>query len=1016
GSFQYTPDENFNGTDSFTYRADDGTALSNLATVTITVNAVNDPPRKKHDAPDLIVAPNAVESQPYEFDLGQFFFDEEQDDMFFAVNLGPHPNGLPESGSLRIDRDGSATGVTGLLYDAFPINFDDTHDDPRLVTLCVTDDPLLDLRPCVTDPGFDSDSASAAREVFEIRVLALDRIDLSLAISATPSPAPTGAAVDWDFAITNTHGQSQVDTVSLSAVFSGQPFTFIDTGGCTLDGTNLSCNVGPIPPNETRVVTVTGQAAQSGDVLVTGEVGAPLIGGIAQEDPNLDNNTDAVTLNVGQSFSSGPAQTITASGTLRAAAAGDIDGDGYMDLVVAGNQGTSTRIYFSVPLDPDDPNGQEFRRLSTQAVSLGDAANDGRDVLLVDLDGDGDLDLVVANGAGQANTVFLNDLVEGQANLVAVNTPLGGQSSNAVASADLDGDGLPDLVFANSSPNEIFLSQGFGMFTAAAVLGDSDDVAVAIADFDGDLLPDIVFASSNGPSLVYRNLGGGNFDEPVEVASDPAVSVRTSDFNGDGLPDLVFGHGGVATPTNAIYVNTSIPGSIRFSGPTATVGQSPTLKLVTADLSLDGITDIVSLNATGTHQIYTGTGNGTFNLHAEQFSTPSPIGAATGDFNNDGRTDIAATGPAGITVFLNDGHGNLGPGDVTRPVLQLQGASTVTLTVQNAYNDAGATATDDADGVITGSIVVDNPVDTDVIGTYTVRYTVTDRSGNDAIPVTRTVTVRASQPTGGGGGGSFGPAALVLLVLSCIFRRQYRRPSGTGTMTSCGRSIGLIGLSMLLYGKAVASELSYTFLDFKGYDQTLDVSGSQEPAVGQNVSIASDKGDGIGISGSLGMGDRFFLSGSFTSSIVDFEGIVTSPLAEVTLADTYDRVTSTFSVGYLVPIGDELDLLFALTYDSQELDFGSLAGENFDVDDSGAGASLGLRWNPARPVELYLYSRYSPVGKVSLDELAFDDDITVGAGFLWYFFEDLGFGADFESGQTDTFSLTLRFNFGTLQW
>ncbi len=50
GSFSYTPDPNFNGTDSFTYQAHDGTMLSNVATVTITVKPVNDPPRGRDES------------------------------------------------------------------------------------------------------------------------------------------------------------------------------------------------------------------------------------------------------------------------------------------------------------------------------------------------------------------------------------------------------------------------------------------------------------------------------------------------------------------------------------------------------------------------------------------------------------------------------------------------------------------------------------------------------------------------------------------------------------------------------------------------------------------------------------------------------------------------------------------------------------------------------------------------------------------------------------------------------
>ncbi len=79
--------------------------------------------------------------------------------------------------------------------------------------------------------------------------------------------------------------------------------------------------------------------------------------------------------------------------------------------------------------------------------------------------------------------------------------------------------------------------------------------------------------------------------------------------------------------------------------------------------------------------------------------------------------------------------------DTTAPVITLVGADPVTVEAATVYLDAGATAFDAHDGDLTGSIVTTNPVNTGVLGTYTVRYNVTDSSGNAATEVTRTVNV-----------------------------------------------------------------------------------------------------------------------------------------------------------------------------------------------------------------------------------------------------------------------------------
>lgn len=91
--------------------------------------------------------------------------------------------------------------------------------------------------------------------------------------------------------------------------------------------------------------------------------------------------------------------------------------------------------------------------------------------------------------------------------------------------------------------------------------------------------------------------------------------------------------------------------------------------------------------------------------------------------------------------------------DKTAPVITRSGSTGIASVLQgNPYDDAGATALDDRDGDISGSIVTTNPVNTNIPGTYTVRYNVTDSAGNAAAEVTRTVVVLAATPEGEGEG------------------------------------------------------------------------------------------------------------------------------------------------------------------------------------------------------------------------------------------------------------------------
>lgn len=213
---------------------------------------------------------------------------------------------------------------------------------------------------------------------------------------------------------------------------------------------------------------------------------------------------------------------------------------------------------------------------------------------------------------------------------------------------------------------------------------------------------------------------------------------------------------------------------------------------------------------------------------------------------------------------------------------------------------------------------------------------------------------------------------------------------------------------------AGASELAYTFLDFQALNHSVDAAGVQMPVPEQTVSVQAGNGDGVAVGGSFAIADRFYLGGLYRSSIIDDTGVVSSPLATAPIDDEFDATLGRLAFGYLHPIGENLDLVAEVSYDSATYDFGSVAGENFDADGSGVGAQLGFRWNPVRALELYAFGRYSAVGKSRLSTREFEADTLVSAGFRWYFFEDLGLGLEFESGEIETTTISMRFSFGRL--
>ena len=96
----------------------------------------------------------------------------------------------------------------------------------------------------------------------------------------------------------------------------------------------------------------------------------------------------------------------------------------------------------------------------------------------------------------------------------------------------------------------------------------------------------------------------------------------------------------------------------------------------------------------------------------------------------------------------DNGTGNT-TGDTSPPVITINGTNPVNVNKDSTYQDEGATATDNVDGNITANIVVTNPVNTSVVGTYTVRYNVSDAAGNTAMEKTRTVNVVSSTDNNG---------------------------------------------------------------------------------------------------------------------------------------------------------------------------------------------------------------------------------------------------------------------------
>lgn len=235
-----------------------------------------------------------------------------------------------------------------------------------------------------------------------------------------------------------------------------------------------------------------------------------------------------------------------------------------------------------------------------------------------------------------------------------------GSQPHSVAAADVNSDGKPDLIIANSGANNltVLTNNGSGGFVAAATLGVgyAPDWVIAV-DVNGDGKPDLVSANSGNISLtVLTNNGSGGF----AVASSPTVGsqpecVVAADVNGDGNVELISANAGAAALSvlanngNGIFAVTSTLG----------VGPIPFV-VAAADVNGDGYVDLISVNGgNDTLTVMTNNHSGGFYLASSPTVGHLPSGVTAADVNGDGKVDLitANQGANTLSVLINNGSG-----------------------------------------------------------------------------------------------------------------------------------------------------------------------------------------------------------------------------------------------------------------------------------------------------------------------------------------------------------------------
>ncbi|HTS36328.1 MAG TPA: FG-GAP-like repeat-containing protein [Candidatus Solibacter sp.] len=336
----------------------------------------------------------------------------------------------------------------------------------------------------------------------------------------------------------------------------------------------------------------------------------------------------------------------------------DFNGDGFLDIAIANRSSNDISVLL----------GKGNGTFNTQVkYAAGTGGPDPASIAAADLNGDGKPDLVVADSGTNKVSVLLNT---GTGTFNAAVQYTVGTTPSSVAVGDLNGDGVADIAVTNSGSNtvQVLINNGAGTFSnGGSFATGASPSSVAIADFDGVNGNDLVVTNQNGNSVsVLLNNGSGTFAAAqtycVVTTSGSCTSVGAVSPVSVVAIDLTGdGKADLAVASLGASVATLVNNGSGVFTLTAQASSSQTPQSIAAGVFVTSANPalVVADNTTNSFEIYGTTTGGNLNTPLSYISGNKPSAIAVGDFNGDHKLDVAVVNNTddNVAVILGNGDG-----------------------------------------------------------------------------------------------------------------------------------------------------------------------------------------------------------------------------------------------------------------------------------------------------------------------------------------------------------------------